>query len=142
MDNSVPLPLYLIPLIIGGFIAFFVLLWSFVCLLISLIGGWWRLARHYRATLTLPGKDHSGVWGMIGLASYKGTLNVRTSPQGLYLSVNPLFQIGHPPLFIPWSHIRANGTAQFKLFNLTHFEVGQPTITTLSLPGKVLEGRS
>ena len=140
--NSTPFPLYLIPLIVVGFVVFFVLLWCCVCLLISLIGGWWRLARHYRATLMLPGKDHAGVWGMVGSASYRGTLNVRTSPQGLYLSVVPLFQIGHPPLFIPWSHIRANDTAKLRWWGLTRFDIGHPTITTISLPGQVLENRN
>lgn len=139
MENNAPLPIYFIPLIVIGFVLFFALIWSFVCLLISLIGGWSRLAKHYRATITLPGTDRTGVWGMVGWASYRGTLVVRTSAQGLYLSVNPLFQIGHPPLFIPWSHMRASGSQIFRIFNFTRFEVGQPTIATLSLPGDVLQ---
>ena len=41
MENA---PLLLIPFIIIGFCIVFVGIWSFVCVLISLTGGWWRLA--------------------------------------------------------------------------------------------------
>lgn len=138
MNANTPFPLWLIPLILVGFVVVFVLIWGLVCLLISWVGGWARLARRYRATLVPEGTDHAGVVGMIGMASYRGTLNVRTSTQGLYLTVMPLFKLGHPPLFVPWSHISATGDTWL---GLARFNIGQPTLTSLSLPAAILANR-
>lgn len=86
--------------------AFFVGLWIGICLLLSWIGGWWALARHYRSSQTCMGERFSmqsaGMrWGV----SYRTCMNFGADPTGLYLSVFPLFRIGQPPLFIPWSDI-------------------------------------
>jgi len=35
---------------------------------------------------------------MLGVASYRGTLNLKICAEGLYLQVNSLFKIAHPPL--------------------------------------------
>ena len=139
MNTGTPFALWMIPLILIAFVVFFVVLWSFVCLVLSVIGGWSRLTKHYRATLAPEGKDHRFVFGMVGMASYRGTLNVRTAPQGLYLTVMPIFQIGHPPLFIPWSHIHAKGSTWL---GLSRFDIGQPKIATLSLPATILTDKN
>ncbi len=139
MNANTPFSLWLIPLILVGFVVAFVLIWTLVCLLISWVGGWARLGRHYRATLVPEGKDHLGVFGMVGIASYRGTLNVRTTPQGLYLTVMPLFKFGHPSLFIPWSHVNATGNSWL---GLARFDIGQPVITSLSLPSPILANRN
>ena len=36
---------------------------------------------------------------------YNGALTPGADPFGLHLAVWPLFRIGHPPLFVPWSDI-------------------------------------
>ena len=43
--------------------------------------------------------------GYVGWIRYKGTLNVGITPEGIYLSVIPVFNLGTPPLLIPWQAI-------------------------------------
>jgi len=64
---------------------------------------------------------------MLGVASYRGTLNLKICAEGLYLKVNPLFKIAHPPLLIPWHDLRINSNGAM----LTSVELGNPTICTL-----------
>jgi hypothetical protein len=67
---------------------------------------WNRLAKLYR-TKEAPLQNFSRMQsGSVGLVYYKGTLNVGITPQGIYLSIFPLFGLGLPPLLIPWSAIR------------------------------------
>jgi len=106
-----PDPVWLIPAIVLGFAVVFPLFWCFVVGLVSHIGGWSRLARRFpedprTRTANREGTTHHGVSGRIGVASYRHVLTVRTTPEGLHLSVMPLFRSGHPSLFIPWSAVR------------------------------------
>lgn len=117
----------LIPFIIIGFCIVFVGIWSFVCVLISLTGGWWRLAKYYRIDHEPVGKWRNGFFAMLGIASYRGTLNLKICAEGLYLKVNPLFKIAHPPLLIPWHDLRINSNGAM----LTSVELGNPPICTL-----------
>jgi hypothetical protein len=85
---------------------FFAALWLGISLFISWIGGWQKLARRYSTSEKITGvrfwmRSAGMRWG----ASYRGCLNLGAAPQGLYLSVFPLFRAGHPPLLIPWSDI-------------------------------------
>ncbi|WP_260446313.1 hypothetical protein [Nostoc sp. UCD121] len=67
---------------------------------------WNRLAKLY-CTKEAPPQNFSRMQsGSVGLVHYKGTLNVGITPQGIYLSIFPLFTLGLPPLLIPWSAIR------------------------------------
>lgn len=67
---------------------------------------WNRLAKLYR-TQEAPPQNFSWMQsGSVGLVYYKGTLNVGVTPQGIYLSIFPLFSFGLTPLLIPWSAIR------------------------------------
>ncbi len=36
---------------------------------------------------------------------YNGSLTAGANQFGLHLSVWPIFRIGHPPLFLPWSDV-------------------------------------
>ena len=112
MDNEL---LAILPIILIGFPIFFVALWSFVCWLIALVGGWSGLAQRYRATSTPPpgSKKIDHTYGTLGIASYRGTLNIAIAPGGLHLSVMRIFQVGHPPLFIPWADVRVTGDTFF-----------------------------
>ncbi|QLE49665.1 hypothetical protein FD724_17285 [Nostoc sp. C057] len=84
-----------------------------VCLTFSMIvmiflfrHDWNRLAKLY-CTKEAPPQNFSRMQsGSVGLVHYKGTLNVGITPQGIYLSIFPLFTLGLPPLLIPWSAIR------------------------------------
>lgn len=67
---------------------------------------WNHLAKLY-STQEAPPLNFSRMRsGSVGLMYYKGTLNVGTNSQGIYLSIFPLFSFGLTPLLIPWSAIR------------------------------------
>jgi hypothetical protein len=88
------------------FPAVFAGIWIGVSLLLSWIGGWRELARHYRADRSCTGAQFrmqsAGMrWG----TAYRSSVNLGADASGLFLSVFPLFRAGHPPLFIPWSDI-------------------------------------
>ena len=93
---------WIIPLSLLGFIGF----WSFVIALTSRLGGWWRLAHYYRDFDSYYGRKLYWKSGNFGAASYGGILTFGANYQGLYLSVNFLFSMGHPALFIPWNDIQ------------------------------------
>lgn len=84
---------------------FFVGMWVFVCFLLSLFGGWSRLAEAYRARAEFRGKKRYLQSGRLGLTNYNSVLTVGANEEGLYLAVMPLFRVGHPSLFIPWYDI-------------------------------------
>ena len=72
--------------------------------------------------------------GNFGAASYGGVLIFGANFQGMYLAVNPLFAILHPPLFIPWMDIQSE--EQKGLFGkettLTFVKVPKVKLTILS----------
>src|SRR5262245_26166109 len=85
---------------------FFAALWLSISLLLSWIGGWQKLAGSYSANQKITGvrfwMNSAGMrWGV----SYRGCVNLGAAPEGLFLSVFPLFRAGHPPLLIPWADI-------------------------------------
>ncbi len=85
---------------------FFIAAWALVCAGLGHLGGWRSLARHYAAKGPFRGRRlhfRSARFG--GWVGYNGALTPGADPSGLYLAVWPLFRIGHPPLFVPWSDI-------------------------------------
>lgn len=127
--------------ILIGFPIFFAAVWSFVCWLLSTLGGWGRLAQRFATQEPPSGQCFSSQIGMVGIASYKYVLKICTSPAGLYLDVFPLFRIGHRPLLIPWSEIH-NATSAISIFvDSVSLEVGSPKIATLRLPRKIFVGQ-
>lgn len=91
------LPL-MFPLVFGGF-------WASIVLLLSWTGGWRALAGSYRATEPFTGEPFRAQVGWMRGARYRGVLSLGSDSRGLFLSVSPLFRMGHPALFIPWSDI-------------------------------------
>ena len=86
------------------FIAFFILYMAILIYMLSV--DWNHLAKLYRTEEPPPANLSRFEHGTVGMAYHKGSLNVGVTPQGLYLSIFPLFSIGLPPLLIPWSAIR------------------------------------
>ena len=89
------------------FVAGFLCVWIAACSAISLLGGWWALARRYASR---PGELRKR-WRfqsamMRWMTGYGGCLHVGVTDRGLALSVLALFRPGHPPLSIPWEDIR------------------------------------
>jgi len=96
------------PSLLAAIIPIYLLsLWFLVAATISLIGGWFSLAKVYRTQVPFSGtkwKMQSGQ--MRWLANYNNVLTLGVSPQGLYLASMFLFRFMHPPLLVPWSEIK------------------------------------
>jgi hypothetical protein len=78
-----------------------------ITVLMPFISGWTSLAREYRGRLT---SVTDSVWMGSGYVSrfgipvgYGNILNVSIGPEGVQLSLFPLFALGSPRLLIPWS---------------------------------------
>lgn len=79
--------------------------------MMSLMGGWHRLAAKFRASSGIHGERIRFASMAIGTglfpARYRRALIVTVGPSGIYLSVIFFFRLLHPPLFIPWSAVKA-----------------------------------
>jgi hypothetical protein len=86
---------------------YFLCLWLLVGATISLVGGWFSLAKVYRT----PGPFNGAKWRMQSgqmrsLANYNNVLTLGVNQQGLYLASMFLFRFMHPPLLVPWSEMK------------------------------------
>lgn len=104
--------IWLIPVI---FIPAFVALWSGVCFLIGLLGGWRSLSARYAGNATsFQGRTWTMCSGFMRLgARYNGVLKIGADTRGLYLAVLALFRPGHAPLYIPWEDIEIRERSGF-----------------------------
>jgi hypothetical protein len=93
---------------------FFVSLWLGIVALLSWFGGWAALARSYRLTGEFDGRRWRFRSAMVRHATpmryarYRSSVTLGANARGLYLAVLPLFRIGHPALFIPWSDVQVS----------------------------------
>jgi hypothetical protein len=137
--HAAPAPEWLIYAIIGGFLVVFPLLWCFVVWLLSQIGGWKHLARRYAAgNRRVTGERCSGIQGMVGSVSYRFILTLHFNAGGFFIEVMPLFKIGHPRLFIPWSAVSARNPCRVFWWKAERLSIGQPVIATITLPAGLL----
>jgi hypothetical protein len=93
------------------FLPLFLSLWIGIVASLSWFGGWAALARAYRLT----GEFDRQCWRFRSAlvryaapwrhARYRSGMTLGANARGLYLAVLPLFRIGHPPLFIPWTDV-------------------------------------
>jgi hypothetical protein len=94
-------------LILVAFPFYFITLWCFILWIISLSGGWRKLADRY----TMPGDFQGQILrfqsARLNWSNYSNILRIGLSEHGLYLSPMALFRPFHPPLFIPWEEIEA-----------------------------------
>ena len=135
MEKFAPLILF-----IFLFPFFFMGMWCAVCVLLSKMGGWQRLAKSFPARTQPSGRRFFTQGGKVGLVTYRGCLTVYSSPLGLYLTVLFPFRFGHQPLFIPWDAMHNATTRRFLWTETVVFDVGSPNIATLQLPKKIFEG--
>ncbi len=123
---------WIVPLVVLGFVAF----WSFVVWLIAAFGGWSRLAKHYRDFDNYYGRKLRGKSGRLNASSYSGILIFGADFTGMYLAVNFMFRIGHPPLFIPWNDIQIE--EQQRIFmKYTTLTFAQVPKVKLAIPSRV-----
>jgi hypothetical protein len=89
------------------FLIYFLCLWLLVGATISVIGGWFSLAKVYRTQVAFDGTKWRMQSGqMRWLANYNNVLTIGVSQQGLSLASMFLFRFMHPPLLVPWSEIK------------------------------------
>lgn len=100
-----------LPGIVASFALFFIVAWLGTCALLSLMGGWSRLASEFRARADARGESFRFASMSLGTglfpARYRNALTVTVGPAGIGLSVNFLFRLLHPPLFIPWPAVES-----------------------------------
>jgi|JI6StandDraft_1071083.scaffolds.fasta_scaffold00592_12 hypothetical protein len=141
--TAAPTPEWLIFAIVGGFFVAFPLFWCLVVWILSRASGWHRLAARFASGGRLiTGARHSGVTGMVGLVSYRGVLTLHFEPDGFFLEVMTLFRVGQPRLFIPWSEVTERKPHQVLWWKSVSLSIGQPVITTITLPADLLEKQS
>ena len=128
MTRSV-LPVLLIPVFLLLFTGF----WCFVSLLLSTVGGWGRLAEKFPAPEQPEGKRFSSQNGRLGLVNYNHCLTIYISKAGLYLSMSPIFRVGHRPMLIPWKEIHDVETQKVLWAEFVSFQIGSPTMARLRL---------
>jgi hypothetical protein len=101
--------LWLIPLFVVGFAAYFAL----VVWCVSFVTGWRLLAQRFRAPKPFLGKPKWYPFRTVRMrvwANYSGSLKLLLTAEGLYMAPIFLFGPGHPPLLIPWSEIEVHRT--------------------------------
>ncbi|MEH2125422.1 MAG: hypothetical protein V7K44_13885 [Nostoc sp.] len=92
---------------------------------------WNRLAKLYRTEEAPPQNFSRMQNGSVGLVHYKATLNVGITPQGIYLSIFPLFSFGLTPLLIPWSAIRKIELANQLFIERFRLYLSSPKVTLI-----------
>jgi hypothetical protein len=125
-----PALLFVIPVFV---ILFFGGLWCGISLLLSRVGGWSGLAERFPAPEQPEGKRFRSQSGRLGLVNYNRCLTIYISKGGLYLSMTPLFRVGHRPMLIPWKEIHDVETQQVLWAEFVSFQIGSPTMATLRL---------
>jgi len=109
--------------ITGWFIPLFVVTWTFACAMLSIVGGWHRLAVRFPASSAIDGEIYR--FASMSLVSghypvrYNNSLFVTVGRPGLALSVFFLLRVMHPPLFIPWSAVETVRPERFWLVSGT-----------------------
>lgn len=86
----------------------------------------------------MSGTNHSSVTGMVGGVSYRNVLKLHFNADGFFLDVMPLFRVGHPCLFVPWSEISARTSRQVFWWKAETLSIGHPACATLTLPADLL----
>ena len=132
------------PFSVMNYVFFFIIIWVGVCQLISIVGGWKILSRDYRANSAFDGKK---MWlksvGLRRWTNYNNCITVGANKYGLFLSVFPIFRVGHPPLFFPWTDISAEAGSRrfFGDFVKLKFtkQPDVPVIMTKKLAARIFE---
>lgn len=118
------LPIYFVPL----FPVLFLGMWCLTSLIVSAISGWQSLSRRFRAAcepcgqIQTAGPFFYSVY-MRFRTHYGNVISIATAHNGLFLSVLPIFRVGHPALCIPWNEIGHSRT-RFLWWNYVVLRLG------------------
>jgi hypothetical protein len=103
--------------------------------IISLVGGWFSLAKVYRTRVPFDGTKWRMQSGrMRWLANYNNVATIGVSQQGLYLASMFLVRFMHPPLLVPWSEIKVRRNKGW-VFEYVTFTMGH----ALAIPLRIRE---
>ncbi|MDZ8029850.1 hypothetical protein [Nostoc sp. DedSLP04] len=118
----------------------YIVFWTFSTIVMIFVfrHDWNRLAKLYSTQEAQPQNFSRMQSGSVGLVYYKGTLNVGTNSQGIYLSIFPLFSFGLTPLLIPWSAISKIEPANQLFIERFRLYLGSPKVK-LILSKDILE---
>jgi hypothetical protein len=116
---------------------YFLCLWFLVATIISLVGGWYSLARVYRTQVPFNGTKWRMQSGQMRcLMNYNNVLTLGVSPEGVYLASMFLFRFLHPPLLVPWSEIKVRRKKGW-VFEYVIFTMGHELAIPLRIRGKL-----
>ncbi len=86
---------------------FFIVLWGFVSLVLSITSGWISLSNNYAIEDKYTGIYENGHSATIGIVNYKYCIKIGLQENKLFLDVMAIFKIGHKALLIPLEDITA-----------------------------------
>jgi hypothetical protein len=116
---------------------YFLCLWLLVAAVISVVGGWFSLAKVYRTRVPFSGTKWRGRSGQMRcLTNYNRVLTLGASQEGLYLACMFLFRFMHPPLLVPWSEIRVRRKKGW-VFEYVIFTMGHELAILLRIRSKL-----
>jgi hypothetical protein len=122
------------------FALYFIALWSSVCYLLGAMSGWIKLSPRFRRRGAFYGEK----WPfrsarMRFFVQYKSCLDIGADESGLYLSIFPIFRIGHPPLLIPWSEILVVSGVKGIIFRKRELCLGRQELVPLRISSSLAE---
>ena len=105
------------------FVVAFPIVWVGALYVVSMIGPWNFLARHYPHDETVRGTSYRFVSMSAGLVSYSNCLTVIANDEFPTIKPLPPFRPFHPPFTLPRSAIHDVLTARFLFFRTVSFSV-------------------
>jgi hypothetical protein len=109
----------------NNFIVLFPIVWVAVCILLSRMSGWHKLAEKYiRIDFVSGEKWRFRSARLRHSVGYNGCVNFYANSEGLGISIFFPFRVGHPPLFIPWTDISISKETKF-FRKMISFKVGR-----------------
>lgn len=110
--------LFVTPLGVAFYAAFFIAVWCMALSLIGMMSGWHALSMRFKHE-TAPYGEIKAVGPffysiyMRFWSHYSSVIRLTAASDGLYASVLFPFRVGHPPLRIPWNEIQLGRTTWF-----------------------------
>ena len=130
----------LVVLILVGLIAVAALVAALVYFILFVVknlsgttGGWRQLAESYATTEDPVGESATRQTIQIGAVTYKRCVAITVAEDGLFVS------IWRKTVLIPWREFRGIGEASLFWQRVPLFTVGDPTVTTMTLPVNIFQ---
>jgi len=124
------------------FLLLFAGLWALFCVIRSLAGGWYKLARLFRAQQVFEGSKWPFQGAVMPLGNRVGyvvgayRVTVGANRAGLHIACF-LFRILHPPLFIPWEEISIGRSREWVFGGQVCLMLGRETQVPFVIPASL-----